>query len=174
MEERVSDVETLMMSGPVPTASQADSLKAFGEVVLPVLARGAIVRRPPVVKVAEKLDADRRAISRMQELAATYGRGPVLLQAPYRDLALVLEPDDVRRILTWSPEPFATANAEKRSALAHFQPHGVLISHGPERDDRRRFNDEVLGNDLAIHPRAGELLPKVVEEAEVLATTCPG
>lgn len=110
------------MSGPVPTASGADSLKAFSQMMLPVVARGAIVRRPPVVKVAEKLDADRRAIRRMQELAATYGRGPVLFLAPYRDLAVVLDPDDVRRILIGSPEPFATANAEKRSALAYFQP----------------------------------------------------
>src|SRR5215208_3128453 len=112
----------------VRRASARDSLGVVADVVMPLTARGVIVRRPPVVGVFDRMDADRRAVRRMQRLRSRYGPGPVLLAVPGRDIALVLDPDHVRRILAESPEPFATANREKVAALSHFQPHGVLIS----------------------------------------------
>jgi cytochrome P450 len=157
-----------LASDPVPVASAADTAAALSQVLLPVVARGVILRRPKVVAAAERFDLDRRAVELMQRLAARYGPGPLQLRIPGRDLALVLDPDDVRRVLAGSPEPFATANLEKRAALSHFQPHGVLISHGRERADRRRFNEQVLGDPLPIHPLADDLLAKVVDEAETL------
>jgi hypothetical protein len=39
-------------------------------------------------------------------------------------------------VLDETPEPFAAATREKRGALEHFQPEGVLISRGAERMDR--------------------------------------
>jgi cytochrome P450 len=152
----------------VPTASVPDTFSAVSQVLLPVLGKGVIVRRPPIVAMAEKLDLDRRAVQRMQQLSDAYGRGPLLLRVPVRDVGLILDPDDAKRVLSGSPEPFAPATQEKRAALSHFQPHGVLASSGAERADRRRFNEQVLGSDLAVHPRAGALLGKVVAEAEVL------
>jgi hypothetical protein len=118
--------------------------------------------------MAERLDLDKRAVKRMQHLSDTYGPGPLLLRIPGRHMGLVLDLDDVKRVLAGSPEPFAPATREKRVALSHFQPHGVLASRGAERADRRRFNEQVLGSDLAVHPRAGALLDKVVAEAEAL------
>ncbi|MBS3941424.1 MAG: cytochrome P450 [Actinobacteria bacterium] len=153
---------------PVPTASVSDTISAVSQVLLPVFGKGVIVRRPPMVRMAQKLELDRRAVRRMQQLAHTYGPGPLLLRVPLRKVGLVLEPEDVKRVLSGSPEPFAPATREKRAALSHFQPHGVLASRGAERADRRRFNEQVLGSDLAVHPRAGALLDKVVAEAEVL------
>ncbi len=153
---------------PVPTASIPDTIGAVSQVLLPVLGKGVIVRRPPVVALSERLDLDRRAVQRMQRLSDSYGPGPLLLRLPVQDMGLVLDPEDVTRVLTGSPEPFAPAARLKRAALSHFQPHGVLASHGAERADRRRFNEQVLGSDLAVHPRAGALLDKVVIEAEVL------
>src|SRR5215213_9509014 len=125
----------------VPRASARDSAGVVADVVMPLTARGVIVRRPPVVGVLDRIDADRRAVRRVPLLRSRYGAGPLLLRVPRREVALVLAPDDARRVLAESPEPFATANREKRAALSHFQPHGVLISHGPERSDRRRFNE---------------------------------
>jgi cytochrome P450 len=152
----------------VATASVPDTLAAVSQVLLPVLGKGVIVRRPPVVAMAERLDLDRRAVQRMQHLSDTYEPGPLLLQVPGRHLGLILDPDDAKRVLSGSPAPFAPATREKRAALSHFQPHGVLASQGAERADRRRFNEQVLGSDLAVHPRAGALLDKVVAEADVL------
>jgi cytochrome P450 len=72
-------------------------------------------------------------------------------------------------VLDETPEPFATASSEKRAALAHFQPKGVLISHGPERADRRRFNEEVLDTERPVH-RHGERFTAVVREEAALLT----
>jgi hypothetical protein len=80
----------------------------------------------------------------MQLVRDRYGPGPVLLAIPGRNVALVLSGDHVTRVLEGSPEPFAVASREKRAALSHFQPQGVLVSHGAERIDRRRFNEAVL------------------------------
>jgi cytochrome P450 len=156
-------------TGQVPTLSATETLAVAADVVMPVIGRGVIVRRPPVVRAAQALDLDRRAIRRLQQIDRDHGPGPVLLRTPIRDFALILDPADVKRVLSGSPEPFAAATLEKRGALGHFQPEGVLISDGPERADRRRFNEQVLGSDASIHHLAGVLLAKVVEEAGLLA-----
>jgi hypothetical protein len=154
----------------VATMSARDTAAAVAEVLAPTIAKGVIIRRPGVVSLAERFDADSRAVRRMQRLRATYGPGPVLLRVPGRDVALVLAEDHVKRILTETPEPFAAATREKQAALAHFQPHGVLASHGAPRADRRRFNEQVLGSQLPVHGMADRLLEKVTEEAEILAS----
>jgi cytochrome P450 len=146
-----------------------DSVRATAVVVGPVLARGVIQRRPRAVGLAQRLNADARAVERMQVLRDRYGPGPVLLNIPGRNMALVLDAEDVFEVLNGSPEPFATATREKRGALEHFQPEGVLVSHGRERQDRRRFNEAVLDADEPVHAMAEPILAKVVEEADVLA-----
>jgi hypothetical protein len=80
----------------------------------------------------------------------------------------VLSPEGVRRVLSGSPEPFAVANREKRGALSHFQPHGVLVSHGQLRADRRRVNQEVLDSHRPVHRLAEAIAAKVLEEARPL------
>lgn len=152
----------------IPTASTIDTLGTFADVLLPTLAKGVILRRPAVVAFAERFDLDRRAVRRMQRLRDDYGPGPVLLRVPFRRQAMVLSPEHVHRVLRASPEPFATETKEKRSALAHFEPRNALISHGPERADRRRFHEEALDAHRAVHRLGGAFLPVVAEEADAL------
>jgi cytochrome P450 len=135
------------------------------------VARGVIIRRPRVVNMAERIDADRRAVKRMQRLRSRYGRGPVRLPIPFRPVAFVLHPDDVNRVLDETPEAFTTANVEKVAALSHFQPKAVLISTGAERADRRRFNEAVLDVDAPVHRRGDDITVKVVEEVDRLLAT---
>jgi cytochrome P450 len=71
-------------------------------------------------------------------------------------------------VLDGSPEPFATANREKRAALSHFQPHGVLISDAAHREERRPFNGAVLDEYRSVHHLAGQMVPKICEEADAL------
>jgi cytochrome P450 len=149
----------------VPRATFLDTLAVLGEVFIPTLAKGVIIRRPRMVALAERLDLDRRAVRRMQRLRNKYGRGPLMLRIPGRSLAVILDPDDVHRVLGQSPEPFATASTEKRAALAHFEPKGALISHGPERADRRRYNEEVLEADNPVHRMAEAFLHVAASEA---------
>jgi cytochrome P450 len=152
-------------SKPATTVSARDTAGVMLDVVLPLFAQGLIVRRPRAVALAERLDADRRAIRRMSALRDRYGAGPVLLRLPLRDVAVVLSPSDVRRVLVDEAELFAPANREKRAALSHFQPDGVLISEGGERAARRAFNEAVLESDRPVHSLADELLPRAREEA---------
>src|SRR5215207_4342136 len=123
---------------PATTLSARDTAGVLLDVVLPLFAQGLIARRPRVVVLAERLDADRRAIDRIGTLRQRCGPGPVLLRLPARDVALVLSPSDVQRVLVDEAELFAPANREKRAALSHFQPEGVLISEGAERATRPR------------------------------------
>src|SRR3954454_7635977 len=128
----------------LPRLSVRDTGGVLADVVMPLFARGVIIRRPRVVGLLDRMDADARAVRRLRDLRSRYGDGPVLLGLPGREVAVVLSAEDVHRVLRQSPDTFAPANAEKRAALGHFQPHGVLISDLRSRTDRRRFNDAVL------------------------------
>lgn len=152
----------------LPKATAAEILAVAAEVITPILAQGVIIRRPGVLKLADRMDLNRRALRRMQKLRDKYGSGPLLLRIPGRNQALILSPEHIPRVLNQTPEPFATVTAEKRAALAHFQPKGVLISHGLDRAERRRFNEEVLGSDKPVHKLAERFMAVVDEEAEHL------
>jgi cytochrome P450 len=152
----------------LPTASAADTALTVTEVLLPLLGRGLIVRRPAVVAGAERLDLDRRAIRRLQKLRQRYGAGPLLLRVPGRRVAVILTPEHVRRVLDGSPEPFDPASLEKEHALGQFQPNGVLVSEGAEREDRRRFNEAVLDSAAPQHELAAGFVAVLRDEAAAL------
>ncbi|MGY1706452.1 cytochrome P450 [Geodermatophilus sp. SYSU D00697] len=137
-------------------------------VVLPVVARGAVVRRPRAVALAEWTGADARAVRWMQRLRDRYGPGPVRVWIPGRELTVVLSPEHVQRVLAGTPRPFTAATREKSAAPAHFQPEGVLISDPEERARRRPFNETVLDTGSPVHRLAGPISVAVAEEAERL------
>jgi cytochrome P450 len=118
-----------------------------------------------VVAASERFDLDGRAVRRVQTLSEKYGRGPLMLNVPGRPMALILDPDDVHRVLEEAPEPFAPAETLKRQALSHFEPKVALISHGEERAQRRRLNEQALDSDHPVHRMAEAFLPVVREEA---------
>lgn len=111
------------------------------------------------------MQADSRAVQRMQQLRHEFGRGPVELAVPGRRMVVILDPEDVGRVLTEAPTPFHPANTEKRKALQWFQPHGVLISQGPIRQQRREFNDAALDSGAEVHRLAEAFTQVVTEEA---------
>ncbi|HXV91659.1 MAG TPA: cytochrome P450 [Pseudonocardia sp.] len=156
------------MTHEVPTASAADTARAVSTVLLPVAARGAIVRRPRVVGAAQRVDADARAVREMRRLRDRYGPGPLQVRLPGRRLTLLLEPDQVRRVLAGTPEPFRPDTREKRGALAHFQPDGVLVSTPAERSLRRPFNEAVLDAGRPLHRLVGPITDLVRAEAGLL------
>jgi cytochrome P450 len=145
-----------------------DSIAAAAEVAAPTIAKGAIVRRPKIVALAEWFGLDDRAVRRMQKLRDRYGDGPVVLKSPGRTRVLLLSAADVKAVLDRTPEPFATATDEKRAALAHFEPKVALASHGAMRSDRRRFNENVLQTDSLMHTLADAFANIVREETDGL------
>ncbi|WP_436890134.1 cytochrome P450 [Nocardiopsis dassonvillei] len=132
-----------------------------------LVARGVIVRRPLWEGVAAALDTDRRLAGLLRELRERYGDEPLPLTVAGRPLALVLAPEDVRSVLEGTPDPFSPGGREKRGALAHFQPHGVLASDIDARGPRREANEEALAPGR-LHPDTGVLDAHADEEAAVL------
>jgi cytochrome P450 len=128
-------------------SSRLDTTRVLATVLLPTLAKGVIVRRPGVLALAEKLQSDGTAIDTLRHLRDRYGPEPVRLRITGRSVAVLVDPADVGRLLRESPEPFALATTEKKAALRHFQPHGVLISEGPARERRRELNERALRPD---------------------------
>ncbi|WP_409329483.1 cytochrome P450 [Trujillonella humicola] len=152
----------------VPATGVLDGARTLATVLLPVAVRGAIVRRPRAVALAERMDADTRAVRWMQRLRDRYGPGPVRIRVPGRQLTVVLSPDHVHRVLAETPRPFSAATREKRAALAHFQPEGLLISAPEERAHRRPFNEAVLDAGAPLHRLAGPMSRAAREEAGAL------
>ena len=151
----------------MPTASATDTARVLSTVLLPVLARGVILRRPRVVALSERLDADRRAGRLLRQLRAKYGPEPLRLRIPGRPVAIVLSPEDLRSVLLGSPEPYALANREKVATLAHFEPHGVLVSHGAIRAQRRRFNEAVLDTGKPVHRLTDSITATIEAQAQL-------
>jgi cytochrome P450 len=152
----------------LPRATWGETLALLFGAVGPLLAKGVIVRRPRVVKLLARTGAEDGGVRLLARLRDKYGDGPLLLRLPFRRQALILSPRHLRRVLAGTPRPFAADSREKRAALAHFQPRGVLISSGGERIERRRFNERVLQSACPIHSLAPLLMPRIVAEAERL------
>ncbi|MEX0791901.1 MAG: cytochrome P450 [Pirellulaceae bacterium] len=150
----------------VPEAEILDSLKVGLGVALPTLAMGPIMRRPTMMMWAETLDLAGLGVLTLRSLRDKYGDGPLMVQMPFRHQAVILDPEDLRRVIDGSPEPFALASVAKQAALAHFEPKSSLISHGAERTARRRLNEETLEQHSPIHSLAENFLPIVEEEAQ--------
>ena len=155
----------------MPTASPLHTALVLRDVLLPVVARGAILRRPRLGTLAEKLHTDDRAVRRVRQLRRTYGEGPVLLRIPGRTIALVVAPEDVWRLLDGTPDPFAAATAEKAGALHHFQPHAVLVTDSPMRAPRRSLNEQALDTHQPVHPHGHRMVEVIREELDGLNGT---
>ena len=138
-----------------------------------MLAQGVVRRRPRAVALAERLDADRRANEVLHRLRDRYGDGPLLLRVPGRRLAIPFDPADVRDALAASPDPFALATTEKRAALRHFQPNGVLVTRGPLRERRRAVNEAVLDTHSPVHRLGASIARVTAEEADTLLAGGP-
>jgi hypothetical protein len=144
------------------------ALVALADLAGASIAAGVIARRRAMVGLLERLQADDRAIKRMQQLRRRFGKGPVELVVPGRRFVVLLEPTDVGRVLAETPTPFDPASWEKRHALEKFQPHGVLVSRGPVRTERRRLNEAALDSAAPLHFLAGDFARTISEETTTL------
>ncbi|MEU0532930.1 cytochrome P450 [Amycolatopsis tolypomycina] len=150
------------------TASVAETLRVAVEVALPTLAGGVIKRRPKAMAVAGKLQFDRPAVRLLRRLHDRHYGHPLKLRVPGRSVGLALSGADVQRVLAGAPTPFSPSTVEKRAALGHFQPHGVLISAAADRPARRRFTEAVLEPGRPLHELATPFARAVAEEAASL------
>jgi cytochrome P450 len=140
----------------------------MADLSFPSIAGGVIARRPSVLRLLERTQAESRVLTRMRLLRREFGRGPVELVIPGRRIIVILDPNEVATVLAESPTPFDPANREKRKALQWFEPHGVLISRGPIRQQRRAVNEGALDTPLPLHRLADTLAGFIAEEAREL------
>ncbi|WP_328810771.1 MULTISPECIES: cytochrome P450 [unclassified Rhodococcus (in: high G+C Gram-positive bacteria)] len=164
----MTDTSTDDRPAVAPAVTGPRALAYAARLMGPSITSGVILRRPAAMALAEKVDADAATLAAMRELRLRYGSAPVQLALPGRTIAVVLDPADVRRILVDSPEDFTAANREKIGALGPFQPHGVLISRGRLRDERRAFNEQVLDTPQPLHHLASAFVAVVDEEVDTL------
>jgi cytochrome P450 len=150
------------------TASVAETLRVALEVALPTLAGGVIKRRPAAMAVAGKLQADRAGVKLLARLREKHDGRPLKLRVPGRSVELALAGEDVGTLLAGAPTPFSPSTVEKRAALGHFQPHGVLISDARDRPPRRRFTEAVLEPGRPLHELAAPFARAIADEAAVL------
>ncbi|MBU8828512.1 cytochrome P450 [Mycolicibacterium goodii] len=152
-----------------------EALATLTDLGFAAISSGVIARRPSMLRLLEKTQADERAVKRLHRLRREFGRGPVELVIPGRRIVVVTDPEDVAAVLEQAPEPFHPANREKRKALQWFQPHGVLISQGRIRAQRRAVNEAALDSGAAMHRLAESFAAKIAAEADTLvARTLPG
>ncbi|MFF1818560.1 cytochrome P450 [Kribbella sp. NPDC058245] len=151
--------------------SLLDSGRAIRDVLLPVVARGAILRRQRAMRLAERLQVDERALRQVRRLRTRYDGRPVPIRIAGRTIALVTTPEDVHRVLEMTPMPFSAATTEKIGALRHFQPHAVLITDPPLRRPRRDLNEQVLQTHQPVHEHAHQMRKLIHEELAELTET---
>ncbi len=151
------------------TASETG--RVLRDVLGPLVAQGAIVRRPRATARAERRQVDRTSRRVLERLRARYDGAPLVVRLGGRQLVLATRPEHVERVLAGSPEPFTPASWEKRGALAHFQPDGVLISPLPERLVRRPYNEAVLDMSEPVHRDGDAFVAAVERETRALVAT---
>jgi cytochrome P450 len=137
------------------------------------IAAGVIARRPSVLRLLERMQADARAVTRMEMLRREFGEGPVELVIPGRRIVVILDPNDAGRVLAQAPTPFHPASREKRQALQWFEPHGVLVSRGPIRERRRLVNEAALDTASPVHRLADRFVTTIADDAGQLLAEAP-
>ncbi|MEI4273047.1 cytochrome P450 [Klenkia sp. LSe6-5] len=147
---------------PVSRAGVGETLRLATTALAPMLAQGIIVRRPRLVRLADRLQVDDRAVRALQRSRQRHGPGLLRLRVPGRSLALVMSAADAGRVLAGGP--FTPATREKKAALQHFQPGGVLITDTAHRPARRRWNEHVLQMDVPLHAQAASVARIAAEE----------
>ena len=135
-----------------------ETVRVLRSVVAPLVAQGAVVRRPRMTAWAERRQTDREAGDVLAALRERYDGAPLVLRVGPRTMVLVTSPEHVRRLLEETPDPFTPASREKRGALAHFQPGGVLVCDPEERPARRGLNEAALDAAHAVHQDGASLV----------------
>jgi cytochrome P450 len=151
-----------------PHASVIEGLRFTAQVAVPNVVQGLFRRRRNAVAVATRTGADGLAVSFMGGLERSHGDGPVWIRVAKDEALLLLGPDQIRRALEGSPDPFASDPEPKKSGMQHFQPDALTISRNPEWQERRTFTEAVL--DVGTEKFAQHFATVCEEEAARLPT----
>jgi cytochrome P450 len=156
------------MPRALPRASVLENIRFNELVIVPNALQGLFRRRPGRVAVATRLNVDGRAVRLMEGLRRRHGAGPLWVRPIPSPALLMLEVDDVRRVLEGSPERFASDPETKRRGMGHFQPDALTLSRGELWRDRRRFTEAVLDTPRPAHRLGSRFVEIASEETDAL------
>ena len=143
------------MARTLPSASVAENIRFNRTVIVPNALQGIFKRRPVPVKAATAIRVDGDGAALLAGLRDKHDGRPVWVRVIRDPALLLLDIDDVRRVLEGSPHPFAPDPEAKRKGMAHFQPEALTISRGELWEQRRAFACAVL--DQAPRDRFAQL-----------------
>lgn len=154
------------MAREIPTLSFGESQSFKMLHLVPGVLQGLFTRRPAMVALATRLDADGRGYRLLDRLRRKYGCGTFLLRGG--EEIVLTEPPLIQQVLEASPDPWGPPGA-KRKGMGHFQPESLTLSTGEEWRRRRRYNETVLETG-SLHQLASGFLEIVRDEvSEALA-----
>ena len=135
----------------LPSASLVESVRFNQTVILPNALQGLFRPRPGAVGAATRLNVVGQAVRLMTGLRRKYAPGPLWIRVMADRALLMLEVDQVRRVLEGSPHPFASDPEAKRKGMGHFQPDALTLSRGDLWENRRGFTETVLDTSKPDH-----------------------
>jgi cytochrome P450 len=156
------------MAHALPSASLLENVQLNETVIVPNAVQGLFRRRPARVALATRLNVDGRAVRFMEGLRRRHAPGPLWVRVVANRALLVLEVEDVRRVLEGSPHPFASDPEAKRRGMGHFQPDALTLSRGELWEDRRRFTEAVLETPETVHLLGDRFVAVSTEEATTM------
>ena len=141
------------MAEDFSSASLVDNVRFNEAVVVANALQGIFRRRRRAVAVAAAINVDGQAVGLLAGFKRKTGGKPIWVRVISDRALLLLDADDVRRVLEGSPDPFASDPAAKKKGMAHFQPHALTISRGDLWRERRDFTDQVMVSSRALADR---------------------
>jgi cytochrome P450 len=159
-------VPTQLDAAALPSVSLAETIAYNVQVVLPYLLQGVFTRNRFWTGVLARVHPDPLGVGFIARLRRKYGSAFYVRMLTTKSL-VVLDVNDIRRVLDHSPEVFADPPS-KRRGMEHFQPGAVTISRGDDWRDRRPFNEAVLAYRSPAHPDSARYLALVAAEVRAL------
>ena len=157
------------MGRELPGASLLENVRFNALVIVPNAVQGLFRRRPRAVAAATKANVDGHAVGLIRGIRRGKGSGPVWVRVVKDRALLLLNRNDVRRVLEGSPHPFASDPENKKKGMAHFQPDALTITRGALWEKRRRFTEAVLDTWKPLHRLAERFRAVAREETDGLA-----
>lgn len=153
---------------PPVRAGLAETVRFVATHTLPVFVRGVANPRFGVMSLYSRVNQPAWSNATLRAMRARHRGAPVMVRALSGEMLVLLDQADVRRFFEEPVSTLAMDAKDKYDSLSVFEPTGVICSHGPVREDRRRVNDHALAADRPVHPSCEEFRTVVEEECRRL------
>jgi len=148
-----------------PHASVLEGIRFTAQIGAPNVILGLFNKRELPSRVAATLGTDYLGYRLVEGMVRSYGPGPFYVRVARDEALLLHNPDDLKFVLSGSPDPFASDLEPKRKGMAAFQPDGLTISRGDVWADRRKFAEYVLDSSKPMHRLAKPFIAVAADTA---------